>query len=181
MNTATGNLEKDHVSILRLIGVMENMSVRKSTDTVHIATVIELIRNFADGVHHTKEEELLFPLLVKKGFSTKQGPIAVMLHEHNLGRNFVKGMTEGLKEYQEHNVNGLTEVYENMAGYRELLRGHIEKENNVLFRMADNMLSNDEQQHLLKQFERVENSSICGEVLRKCIQSIEDLEVIYHK
>jgi hemerythrin-like domain-containing protein len=181
MITATKNLENDHVNILRLIDVMENMSVHKSTDAVHIATVIELIRNYADGVHHAKEEELLFPLLVKKGFSSEQGPIAVMLHEHNLGRNFVRGMTEGLKQYKEGNSTALTMVYDNMTEYRQLLRGHIDKENNVLFRMADKILSYDEQQHLLNEFAKVENSNICGEAFGKCLQSIDDLETIYHK
>ena len=45
-----------------------------------------------------------------------------------------------------------------MAGYAELLQNHISKENNILFRMADNALSEKDQQDLLKQFEEAEKN-----------------------
>ena len=36
MNTATQNLENDHVYILRLIDVMEKMVINCATDTAHM-------------------------------------------------------------------------------------------------------------------------------------------------
>jgi hemerythrin-like domain-containing protein len=181
MNTATRNLEYDHVHILRLIDVMEIMVDRKTTDVTHFENAVRVIREYADGFHHAKEENLLFPLLATKGFSREQGPIAVMLHEHDLGRKLVKGMTEGLKHYKEGDDSALVKVYENISGYGELLRSHIDKENTVLFRMADRVLSHDEQQHLLEEFAKVEDGNICGGLSGNCIKSIEDLERTYPK
>ena len=43
-----------------------------------------------------------------------------------------------------------------MSGYAELLNNHITKENNILFRMADNVLSDAEQENLLREFESIE-------------------------
>ena len=41
-------------------------------------------------------------------------------------------------------------------GYAGLLRGHIEKENNVLFMMAERVLSPREQEQLAEDFEKLE-------------------------
>lgn len=179
MNTATKNLENDHVNILRLIDVMEKMLLVKSKNTEHFEKTVSLIKSYADGLHHAKEENLLFPLMVKRGFSSEQGPIAVMLHDHAEGRDYVKGMTDAIADYKKGNEAALAKIYENMQGYIILLRNHIAKENNVLFRMADNALSENDQQELLKEFTKVENEGVCGGVLKDCITAIEKLESAY--
>ena len=179
MNTATKNLENDHVNILRLIDVMEKMLLVKSKNTEHFEKTVSLIKSYADGLHHAKEENLLFPLMVKRGFSSEQGPIAIMLHDHAQGRDYVNGMTEGIAGYKIGNESALAKLYENMQGYIILLRNHIAKENNVLFRMADNALSENDQQELLEEFAKVENEVVCGGVLKDCITAIEKLESAY--
>ncbi len=152
MNTATHNLENDHVYILRLIEVMESMTVSENLNPDDVDKVIFLIRNFADGLHHAKEENLLFPKMVEKGYSFEMGPVAVMMHEHADGRNFVKGMAENNLKLRSGDMGASEAVMANMTRYAELLRAHISKENNVLFKMADNVLSTDEQQQLLNKF-----------------------------
>jgi hemerythrin-like domain-containing protein len=179
MKSATQNLENDHVYILRLIDVMESITYLDSPDINDLETIVYLIKNYADGFHHEKEENLLFPLMEHKGFSPNQGPVAVMLNEHTQGRNYVKGMVEGIDLYKNGNQQAISTIYTNMRGYISLLRSHISKENNVLFRMADNVLTESEQQELLKEFSKVENSKVCGNVLTGYIASIETLEKTY--
>jgi len=179
METAIKNLENDHVNILRLIDVMEQMVLKVSTESAHAEMVVDLIKNYADGFHHAKEENLFFPLLVKKGFSNEQGPIAVMLHEHTEGRNYVKGMTEEINNIRQGDASAFTELYEYMQGYIDLLRAHIGKENNVLFRMADKALSPEEQQALLIRFAAVEASDYSNSRIQRFITDIEGLEAIY--
>jgi hemerythrin-like domain-containing protein len=180
MNTATKNLESDHVNILRLIDVMEKMVLTKSEDLVNLEKAVSLIKNYADGFHHAKEETLFFPVMVKRGFSPGQGPIAVMLNEHVQGRNFVKGISEGIDSCKKGNETGFVKIYENMHDYIVLLRNHISKENNVLFHLADNALTENDHLELLKEFEKVENSSFCGGVLKDCVTEIETLEKIFN-
>ncbi len=162
MTTATQNLEADHVYILRLTEVMERITQSDDPNPEHLETIVKVIREFADGLHHAKEEQLLFPLLVQKGFSTEHGPVAVMLHEHQLGRNFVKGMTEGISKLKQGDSSAITDVYANMLGYTGLLKNHITKENNVLFPMADKAFSHAEQVSLLNDFEKVEKGCDAG-------------------
>lgn len=150
--SATRNLEGDHVYILRLIDVMEHITRQPELLVEPVEEVTDLIRNFADGLHHAKEEKLLFPLMVSRGFSTTQGPIAVMLSDHEQGRAFVRQISEGISRYRQGDKSARATVDQGMKGYIELLRNHIGKENNVLFRMADNVLNPDEQDQLLSQF-----------------------------
>jgi hemerythrin-like domain-containing protein len=174
METATKNLENDHVYILRLIDVMEKAIKSTDPNVKNLQQMIDLIKNYADGFHHAKEENLLFPMLALRGFSPEQGPVAVMLHEHTVGRNYVKGMSENLEKYLTGNQSSIRQIYENMAAYIELLRAHIAKENNILFRMADNALSADDQQNLLQQFGEIENTNQSN-----FIEQIEKLEQAY--
>lgn len=178
MNTATQNLENDHIYILRLIDVMEKMVLNCATDTAHMEMVVNLIKTYADGFHHAKEEKVLFPLLVEKGFSNEQGPVSVMLHDHVEGREFVKGISERIDVYKAGNISALPEIYQYMQGYVDLLRAHIGKENNVLFRMADKALSSDEQLELLNKFGSIEKQ-FDSEKIAMSILEIEGLEAFY--
>jgi hemerythrin-like domain-containing protein len=179
MNTATNNLENDHVHILRLIDVMEHITHTVNPDITNLERIVDIIRNFADGLHHAKEENIFFPLLSQRGFSTTQGPVAVMLHEHTLGRNFVRGIAENISRYKGGNSDSLNEIYFNMNGYAELLRSHISKENNILFRMADNALSDSDQADLLVKFKKTEISQSGSSDPEQYIKQIEELVSFY--
>lgn len=179
MNTATQDLENDHKYILRLIDIMEKMVMNCSSEVSHMEMVVNLIRQYADGFHHAKEENLLFPLLRQKGFSSENGPISVMLHEHDEGRKFVKGMSAGIEDYKLNGDSALPGVYLNMQGYIDLLRAHIGKENNVLFKMADRVLSPLEQQQLLDAFGAVETNDYGSGRIKQFVIDIEGLEAVY--
>jgi len=179
MKTATQNLEKDHVQILRLIEVMERITELATPNAEHLELIVKIIREFADGQHHAKEEQLLFPLMVQKGFSNETGPVAVMVHDHMEGRNFVKEIAENISLFQQGETTALKAIYSNMLGYTDLLKNHIAKENNVLFRMADKVFSNAEQESLLLDFARVENEKGTASGKDEYLASIDKLAAIY--
>lgn len=180
METATNNLENDHVHILKLIDVMDHIVVNKSSDISHLESIVEIIRNFADGLHHAKEENLFFPFLATKGFSLQQGPVAVMLHEHVLGRNFVKGISANIELLKKGDKSAIGEIYNNMKGYADLLRNHIGKENNILFRMADNVLSGEDHHQLLYRFEEAEKAHTSSAGSKEYILKIDELASCYN-
>lgn len=180
MKTATQNLEHDHKYILQLIDVMHIMVSKKTTNTEDIEKVIWLIRNYADGFHHAKEEDLLFPSMKEKGFSAEEGPIAVMLSDHTQGRAYVKNMELGLQKYLKGDKESITSVYESMTAYGQLLQNHIAKENNVLFRMADKVLSPTDQENLLMEFEKIEHSEAYSSNISDYMDAINKLKMLYN-
>jgi hemerythrin-like domain-containing protein len=179
MTTATQNLENDHVHILRLIEVMERIAQSADPNVEHLEIIVKVIREFADGLHHAKEEQLLFPLMVQKGYSNETGPVAVMLHDHAEGRNYVKGMAENISLFKQGKSDAVKAIYSNMLGYADLLKNHIGKENNVLFRMADKAFTPAEQESLLLEFEKVENKQESGRGKNDYVVMINTLADIY--
>jgi len=117
---------------------------------------LDFFRHFADGCHHAKEEDLLFPLLRERGMPQNGGPIAVMLAEHDEGRGYLKAVRSHLDAAAQGSREAQEEVMHNASGYVHLLRSHIYKEDNVLFRMAHMMLQPDDVAELTKQFSAVE-------------------------
>ena len=160
MEKAMEVLRKEHKVILKMLDVTDAVAGRleagEDMAPETLASLLEFFRLFADRCHHGKEEDLLFPRLQEKGMPRAGGPIAVMLAEHDQGRALIRQMAEAAAVYQV----GKTEVAQRWAeaarGYTALLRGHIDKEDNVLFVMAERMLSPAEQNALAEDFEKIE-------------------------
>ena len=161
---ATDILKGEHELIVAMLQVIDAMCAKmESGEHVEhgdIANTIDFIRNFADRCHHAKEENLLFPAMEKAGISRDRGPIGVMLAEHTAGRNFVKGMDQALQLMKEGDDTATEMFIADGQGYVSLLDGHIMKENNVLFDMADEHLSAQQQKDLVDGFERVEREEM---------------------
>jgi hemerythrin-like domain-containing protein len=158
---------------------MERITQSESPNVEHMETIVKVIREFADGFHHAKEEQFLFPLMIQKGFSNETGPIAVMLHDHAHGRNYVKGMAEKILLYKQGETSALKAIYSNMLSYADLLKSHIEKENKVLFRMADNAFTPAEQESLILDFTKVEKMRESGQIKNDYVLMIDNLAGIY--
>lgn len=150
-------LMDDHELILQVLDKME-MAVQKikSGDEVnleHWEYFTSFFRDFADGIHHHKEEQLLFPVLVKAGIPMEGGPIGCMLNEHNLGRDCVRRIQLSLDQYKKGQSLATKDMFEAAEEYLPLLRQHIAKENQVLFMMAEKLLSISEKSRMKTEFE----------------------------
>jgi hemerythrin-like domain-containing protein len=109
-------------------------------------------QQFADQCHHAKEEDVFFPVLKQRGIPEQGGPIGVMLHEHVLGRDCVGRMREA-SQAQPLDARTFADA---ARQYIPLLRQHIFKENNVLFRMADQVMSEADDADVTGRFSQVE-------------------------
>jgi len=160
MSEGTAVLRKEHDAILKMLGATEEAARRLDAGTpVTVATLeglVEFFRLFADKCHHGKEEDLLFPLLESHGLPRSGGPTGVMLHEHEQGRALIRQMVESAEAYKGGKPGAGRNWAQAARAYTELLRQHIHKENNILFVMAENMLTPEEQKKLAADCERVE-------------------------
>jgi hemerythrin-like domain-containing protein len=109
-------------------------------------------QQFADQCHHAKEEDVFFPVLKQRGIPEQGGPIGVMLHEHGLGRDCVGRMREA-SQAQPFDARTFADA---ARQYIPLLRQHIFKENNVLFRMAEQVMSEADDADVTGRFSQVE-------------------------
>jgi hemerythrin-like domain-containing protein len=134
-----------------------------------------------DKCHHGKEEELLFPALENVGVSNRGGPIEVLLKEHQQGREYVQAMNAALGKYMRGDRSVVNDFVKSAKEYINLLNQHIDKENGVLFPLAETHLSEQEQAKLWKGFEMIETKKIGVGKHEEFHKILENLESIYLK
>jgi hemerythrin-like domain-containing protein len=160
MPTATFILRKEHDAILKMLDATEEAARRieagQAVAPETLEGLLEFFRLFADRCHHGKEEDLLFPLLESRGLPRDGGPTGVMLREHDQGRALIRQMVEAVEASKCGASDAPARWARAARAYAELLRAHIAKENDILFVMAENMLSPEEQSNLAAEFEKLE-------------------------
>lgn len=149
MPSPTDILREEHRVILRAVALLEGaagaLARGQSPPEPWWEELTGWLRAFADGVHHAKEERYLFPALARAGVPVAGGPISVMLEEHAEGRALIADMSGSDAERR-----GAA-----ARRYCQLLRDHIDKENDVLLPMSDAVLEPAQQATLGRQFEDV--------------------------
>ena len=174
---ATEQLRNEHEGIKLMMHILGKLSGKleagEEVDPEHLEKIIEFFRVFADKCHHGKEENLLFPAMKEKQIADEISLIEELIEEHKAARNFARGMAEGIE------AKNLGRFSENARGYISLLDRHIDKENNVLFPMADTSLSEEKKNELEAGFENVEKN-VVGVGRHKELQGlIHQLKEIY--
>ena len=158
--TPTETLKHEHQIVLLVLEGMERetqkIQARVPADYEALRKIVDFARNFTDRCHHAKEEKHLFPAMERRGQPADRGPIAVMLLEHAQGRERVKAIAIALPGAEKGDPAARSALLENLTAYITLLRNHIAKEDNILFPLADRLLTPGDQKALEREFERVE-------------------------
>jgi hemerythrin-like domain-containing protein len=140
----TQALVNEHLLILRMIALLERNAPRTADGSYSnwqfYLDGVDFIRNFADRFHHAKEEDVLFEALVKNGMPRENSPIAAMLMEHDQGRALVKAMETAAREALNGQADRERIIADNALAYAALLREHIEKEDDILYPLAERVI-----------------------------------------
>jgi hemerythrin-like domain-containing protein len=132
-------LVQEHQLILRSLDALDAFVARQlrgGDDRAELGRFVRFVREFADARHHGKEEDILFVAMVAAGFPRETGPIAVMLMDHDAGRAHVAAMAAKAGQDAPWNDADRRAMAEAALGYSGLLRGHIRKEDQILYPMA---------------------------------------------
>ncbi len=179
--SATAELVQEHEVIQRMLAVIQaaqrQVAGGGKLPAGFISAVVDFIRNFADRCHHGKEEDNLFPAMEKRGIPRQGGPIGVMLAEHDQGRAYVKKMDEAGKRLADGDQSALQDALANALGYVELLTQHIDKENNILYPLADQVLTAEDQRNLVSRFAQVERERIGAGGHEAYLKMVDRLEL----
>jgi len=137
----TSALVNEHRLILRMLDVLERVARATAdgeySDFRFYLEAVDFIRQYADRFHHAKEEDVLFQALVKNGMPAANSPIAAMLIEHDQGRALVKAMESAAHGALAGEADQAGVVADNALQYVALLREHIEKEDGILYPLAE--------------------------------------------
>jgi hemerythrin-like domain-containing protein len=170
------DLKREHQLILRYIDLMERyMDFASATPATTLLfekadIFIDFIQNFADGLHHAKEEGILFKFLAKPEVLTHCNPLPQMLMEHALGRDCVKGMKNAMTHRQSE------PLLRHTGAYCSLLKEHIFKEDHILFPMAEEGIRESEKENVFEEYQTIEGQLDARSLWQKFERKLSELE-----
>lgn len=142
-------LNREHEIIKKAVAILKSVGASAlSPDEMkrQYLTLIGFFRNYADGYHHQKEEEALFPALEEKSEILSEGILKEMFDQHESMRGMIRE-SEALL-----NKNDIIAARKCLEEYAEALLDHIAVEDDELFITASDLLSEPEQERMFFSF-----------------------------
>lgn len=156
----TQALVEEHRLILRMLALLERnaplTAAGRYTNYQFYRDAVDFIRSYADRFHHAKEEDILFESLIANGMPRENSPVAAMLMEHDRGRAYVKAMEEAALAAEGGDSAHTGALAENALAYLSMLREHIDKEDTILYPLAERVIPEALREGIIAGYEAAE-------------------------
>jgi hemerythrin-like domain-containing protein len=153
---------EEHEIILRGLRVLEALAAKagrgERVPAQAVDALLAFLTEFADAHHHGKEEKILFPALEEAGFPPDDGPVGVMVQEHVQGRELISALRAAAPQAAG-DAAARARFADTARAYTALLSAHIDKENHVLFPMADQAIGGEDRRRVEEEFDAFERAS----------------------
>jgi hemerythrin-like domain-containing protein len=160
MNDFIHQLRHDHCVIQQVVAgmsaVAELLDSGKQVDPSVLVDLVQFLRVFADQCHHEKEEQHLFPLLATKASVSTRRELESLEREHRSAKQLVGQLANVAAVYVHNPVAVRYRVIDLLQQLVELYPAHIWKEDFLLLPLAQQNLSQTEQQDLEERFADIE-------------------------
>jgi len=171
-------LVAEHEMIERAMDVLKQELEKmpgSSGDIFAIKRSMDFLLEFGDRIHNRKEEDYLFPLMVEKGIP-QDGPIRVMLGEHEYERDLINQMVTQSPQLPNMPEAERAEFKKKGLEYLDIRANHIWKENDVLYAMGRKVFSEEDNTGLVEAFDSY-SIGVYGEdfdaKIRKMLDEVE--------
>jgi hemerythrin-like domain-containing protein len=146
----TDELCLDHEEIIAFLTILD-LSIKKLESgkvacSEDLRWLFEFNRDFVIRNHNQKEENILFPALVSAGIPDEQ--IDSIIGEHELIRSRAKTVRGFIEDYDEGAFGARARLADAGRRYIDLLKWHIEFEEKAVYSIAEELLSNELDEHL---------------------------------
>src|ERR1035437_5467385 len=153
-------LEAEHRVIQKMMAGMsvlaEQIEGGGPVDVALLERIEVFLRTFADRCHHGKEENFLFPALIRRGVPSHGCPIGGLTMEHQKGRVMVGELADAIRGYAAGESPARENLIKSLRALVAFYPSHIWKEDYLLFPLAGKVLTPQDQQELMDKFETVE-------------------------
>lgn len=179
----TENLKREHEAISEVLNIMskiaDDIREKKVFYTTDIDSIVDFLIAFWYNCHNQKEEQVFYPALIKAGIQTDDESIGDITHEHSMGRIYIREMFYSIENCKIGNSFSCEKLVDSLNNYVNLLRFHIQKEEDVLFSKADDALTEENQREISNQFEAIEEQTIGHSVHEHYFELLKELKGQY--
>lgn len=152
MSRPTHQLRHEHRVIEKVLRALEGLCWRleneEATSVEALTQTLDFLRHYADRLHHAKEEQHLFPLLEQSGIEDENGALGFLRREHATERELLSELELALDEYQAGDRHASTRFVTAARQFSEHLLHHIQQEDALLFRLAEELLEDPDKDEL---------------------------------
>lgn len=157
-------LKHEHRVIERALRALDGVSTRlqwgQPVPAEVLSQLVEFISTFVDRHHHGKEKAYLFPVLERqlgrRDIAPHGGPLDVIELEHAIESELTGDMHRAIGGYKDADPEARQRFVEAARRYTNHLLGHIDKEDGILLRLADEILDEKDKASLVEGFKRAE-------------------------
>jgi hemerythrin-like domain-containing protein len=144
----------EHDIIVKAESIIESLNkVWENDEEKYKEVVVKLItffREYADGYHHRKEEEVLFPAVYNHPDFVLQGIIDEFEQHHESFRDYAQEVETAIAE------GNFEKSYKELNNYLQDLLDHIGAENDELFALAESLMDDDELETIFFKFKDID-------------------------
>ena len=154
MENAIQILFDEHKIIIHATEIAKGLRNLIDKPTLYEQQVLELIsffRKYADGFHHHKEEEILFPEMVKENELLETGVLQEMFENHE-GFRVLIAEVETLTKAKDYLA-----AQNKLEQYVEALTDHIAVENEEVFEIATTLFNDIQLERIYFKFKDIDN------------------------
>jgi hemerythrin-like domain-containing protein len=174
---ATAILTDEHKTIQLFLSAAEReiASIRKTGafNRHALQCILGFLTNYVGRVHLTKEEKYLFVKIKERCREDISIPVAVMVHEHAEARSRLGTILELFTDAGKSEAAALA-IADSLDDYVQFMLNHNNKENKVIFPLANRLLTPLDQLLLAEQFVTVDNEVLEQGVKLKYKQLAEE-------
>ena len=144
----------EHEIIVKAEKVIENLENTWENNPEEYADkvkkLVEFFREYADGYHHRKEEEVLFPAIKDHPDFVLQEIIDEFMEHHEGFREYATEIIEAINE------EDYARSYKILKRYINDLLDHIAAENEELFVLAENLMDENQLENIYFKFKDID-------------------------
>ena len=169
----------EHEMIERAMAILKEQLQKvqdKEHEPVKLSRALDFLLEFGDKIHNTKEENLLFPLMGKRGIPSQGGPLGVMLMEHEAERSLLQQMLMQVDGLRQMPADQRLSFRNDGLEYLKIRAEHIWKENDVLYPMARKIMQPGDNDMLLDEFHRINTDAYGAQATELFAKMLAEVE-----
>jgi hemerythrin-like domain-containing protein len=149
-------LRREHDAVYSFVDVL-NLACKtlrdgKQPEREFFDSAVVFAHDYVDRYHHSKEEMQAFVLLAQRQSGRLDGLIDTMRQQHERGRNHFAAIASQLPAYERGDEGAARRIADEMEAFTTMLVEHAYREDSVLFPLAKQTLTEEDDSSLLKAF-----------------------------
>ena len=136
-------MEEEHLVGKRIVGasakISEKIASNQFVSMIALGNLVYLLQNFVDPYHHRKEEKILIPFAISRGYPKNK--TTWILLEHDQGRNYFNAIETAYNRLQNGDTIALNDLKINLDGFVALYKQHGAREDNEFLPEACSLFS----------------------------------------